>query len=201
MTVGSPIRAIDPSSVRPSSFMALLLMHALHRGTIVSQRASSNPFAHSVRNLEVILLRHAVVRAVESHVRDTVVALDAGGFLKTLGNIGADFTENGNLALEDFFLGACGHVAGDVADKALAGLFVPDTFPQGAGSVEIFGTDFTQESDGVRGEVAVNFVKVDGAVLETDRFNRRQIIGAGTLVEESHVPIALKVAHAVIGSG
>jgi len=47
------------------------------------------------------------VRAVESNVRDAVVALNARGFLNTLGNIGADFTENGDLALEDFFLGAC----------------------------------------------------------------------------------------------
>lgn len=141
------------------------------------------------------------MRAVESNVRDAVVALNAGGFLNTLGNIGADFTENGDLALEDFFLGACGHVAGDVADEALAGLFVPDTFPQGAGSVEIFGTDFTQESYGVRGKIAVDFVKVDGAVLETDRFDGRQIIGARTLVVESHVTIALKVANAVAGSG
>lgn len=176
-------------------------MHALHWGTIVSQRTSPDPLTHAVRDLEVIVLGHAVVRAVESHVRDAVVALNAGGFLNPSSNIGADFAENGNLALEDVFLGACGHVAGDVTDEALAGLFVPDTFPQGAGSVEVFRANFTQESYGIGGEIAMDFVEVDLAVLETNGLDRRQIVGAGALVVESHVAIALKIAYAVVRSG
>ena len=176
-------------------------MEALARGPVVRLRRQSHFGAHAVGDLVLVAARHAVVGAVEAHVGDTVVTLDAGGFLEAGGEVGADLAEDGDLTFEDFFFAAGGHVAGDVADETLLGGFVEDFFPQVAWGVEVFRADLGEEGYGVGGEFAVDFVEIDGAVAELDRFDGGKVVRAGTLVVESHVSITLEVSYTVFGSG
>lgn len=137
------------------------------------------------------------MRAVEAHVLDAVVALDARGFLHTSGHVLADFAEYGDLALDHLRVFAPLHVATDIADEALPGALVPHTLIQDARGVEVLGADLAQEGYGFAGEVAVDLVEIGAAVLEGDGLDRGEVVGAGALVVERHVAVALEVGHAV----
>ena len=176
-------------------------MEPLARGAVVRLRRQPHFGAHAVGDLVLIAARHAVVGAVEAHVGDAVVALDAGGFLEAGGEVGADFAEDGELAFDDLFFAAGGHVAGDVADETFLGGVVEDFFPQVAWGVEVFGADLGEEGYGVGGEFAVHFVEIDGTVAELDRLDGGKVVRAGALVVKSHVSVTLKVGYAVFGSG
>ena len=176
-------------------------MEPFARGPVVRLRRQSHFGAHAVGDLVLVAAGHAVVGAVEAHVGDAVVALDAGGFLEPGGEVGADFAEDGDLAFDDVFFAAGGHVAGDVVDEALLGAVVEDFFPEGARGVEIFGADLGEEGYGVGGEFTVNSVEVDGTVAELDRLDGGKVVWAGALVVESHVSITLEVGYTVFGSG
>ena len=86
-------------------------MKALTRGAIVGLRRQAHLGAHPVGDFVFLAAGHAVVGAVEAHVGDAVVAFDAGGFLEAGGQVVAHFAEDGDLALEDLFVAAGGHVA------------------------------------------------------------------------------------------
>lgn len=91
-------------------------------------------------------------------------------------------------------------MAADVTDETLAGFVVPDAFPESTRCVEVFGADFAEESHGIGGELAVDLVEVDGALTEFNGFDRGEVVGAGALVVEGHLAVALEVADAIAGS-
>ena len=199
----SPVRggAIYPRPVRARARRTLLRVKPLARGAVVRLRRQAHFGAHAVGHLVLVAAGHAVVGAVEAHVGDAVVALDARGFLQAGGQVRADFAEDGDLAFEDFFFAAGGHVAGDVADETLLGVFVEDFLPQDAWGVEVFRADLGEEGYGVGGEFAVDFVEIDGTVSEFDGLDGGEVVRAGTLVVEGHVSVTLEVGHTVFGSG
>lgn len=164
---------------------------------IVTQRHAG----HAVRRPVPARPRHPVVRAAEAQIRDAGVPRHARGFLQTRGQIVGHLAEDGDLALEGFLVATVGHVAGDVRDEAVLGGAVEDLFPEGAGRPEVFGADLGEEGHGGAGEVAVDFVRGDGALAEVDGFDGGDVVGAGSLVVEGHAAVALEVAHAVAGAG
>ena len=177
------------------------LVRASARSAVVQSLAACLVGVHAVGALVASIVSHSVVRAVEAQTGDAGVALDAGSLLKTSGKVVGDLTEDTNLALDDLLNSAVAHVATDVADEALASTLVPDLLPQGAGSVEVFGTDFAKEADSLADEVAVNLAEVDGALAEGDGLNRAEVCRARTLVVEGHVAITLEVGGAVGSAG
>lgn len=170
------------------------------RSAIVSRHATSLVGVHAVGALVAAIVRHAVVGTVEAQTSNARVTLNAGSLLKARGDIIGNLAENGDLALDDLLAGAVAHVAGDVADHALAGALVEDALPQCARGVEVLGADFGQEADGVADEGAVHLVEVDAAVAEADGLDGAEVSGAAALVVEGHVAVALEVATAVRGA-
>ena len=175
-------------------------MKPLARGAVIRLRRQAHLGAHAVGDFVLVAAGHAVVGAVEAQVGDAVVTLHARGFLEAGGEVGAYFAEDGDLAFDDFFFAAGGHVAGDVADEAFFGVFIEDFLPKIAGGVEVFGTDLGEEGYGVGGEFAVDFVEIDGTLAELDRLDGGEVVRAGTLVVESHVAVPLEVGYTVFGS-
>ena len=156
-----------------------------------------SPLRHAVGVPAFGVFGHAVVGAVESHIRDAVVALDASGLLYPRGEVSTDLAEDGNLALEYFLVGADRHLAGDVVDEALFGTVVKDLLPQCSGGIEVFGPNLGQEGDGIAGELVVDFVQLDGSLTELDRIDRAEVIWSRALVEECHLAIALEISMSV----
>lgn len=183
-TVGGTVRSVDNGS----------LVRALGRGAVVVGDGPSDVGGHAVGISVLLAAGHAVVCAVEGQFGDTIVTLDAGGFLKAGGDIVGDFAEDADLTLDDFFLVAILHVTRNIADEAFTGWFIPDFLPEGARSVEVFRTDLGEEGDGIAGEVAVSLVKVNGSFAELDGLDRGKIVGAGSLVEERHLAVTLEVS-------
>lgn len=201
LAIRNTVRSIYPRSISPRLVPAFLPVRAFRRCAIVAYRAGADLGSHAVRYPVPILGRHAVVGAVEAEVGDAVVALDTGGLLHAGGEVLGDFAEDGDLALDDLFALAVGHVAGHVAHETLLGVFVEDLLVKDAWGVKVFGADFAKEGDGVAGELAMDLVEVDGALTELNGFDGREIIGSRALVEESHVTVALEVGNAVVGAG
>ena len=85
----------------------------------------------------------------------------------------------------------------DVVHQTFFGTIIIHFLPQSARSVEVLGHDGGEEGHSLADELAVDLVEVNGPVLELDRFDRRQIVGAGALIVEGHVAIALEVGHFV----
>lgn len=170
------------------------------RSAIVRRHATSLVGVHAVGALVATIIRHAVVRTVEAQTSDARVSLNASSLLEARGDVIGNLTEDGDLALDNLLTRAVAHVAGDVADHALAGALVEDALPQGARGVEVLGADFGQEADGVADEGAVHLVKVDAAVAEADGLDGAEVGGAAALVVEGHVAVALEVAAAVRGA-
>lgn len=77
----------------------------------------------------LLVARLTIVCAVEAQVGYSVVALDAGGFLQTGGNVVRNLAKDGNLALDDLRVAACGHVAGNVGDEAILGPVIKHLLP------------------------------------------------------------------------
>jgi hypothetical protein len=111
--------------------------------------------SHAVGNLQVLGLSHTVVGAVEPQLSNTWVPLDIHSLLHARSDVFGHFPEDGDLALENFWLGNSPHVPGDVLDKALLGAVVEDLLPQGARGVEVFWADLREECDCLAGEVSV----------------------------------------------
>ena len=149
------------------------LVSAFCWGAVVVGDGPSNVADHAVGVSVLLTAGKAVVCAVEGQFGDTVVTLDAGSFLETGGDVVGDFTEDGDLTLDDFFLVAVLHVTRDVADETFASWLVPDSFPESTRSVEVFGTDLGEEGDRVACEVAVSLIKVDGTFTEFDGLDGR----------------------------
>ena len=139
--------------------------------------------------------------AIEAHVLDAVVSLDPDCLLDAGSHVLGDFTEDGDLTLDHLGLSAACHVAGDIADETLLGAFIPDAFPEGAWSVEVFGADLAEEADGLADEVAVNLVEIHATVLEGDGLDGGEVVGAGALVVEGHAAVALEVCDTVASAG
>lgn len=189
--------AIYPCPIRARPIRLALHGRALHRRPIISLRTHSHLGSHAIRDPILVAGRHAVMRAVEAHVADAVVALDARGFLHTSGHVLADFAEDGNLALDHLGVFAPRHVAADIAYKALPGALVPHALVQDAWGVEVLGADLAEERYGFAGELAVDLVEVGAAALERDGLDGGKVVGAGALVIERHVAVALEIGHAV----
>lgn len=177
------------------------LMRPLNRGAIIIRLTEAHLPTHPIRIPQLLILRHPIMRTIEAQSGNPVVPHDARSFLQTSRDVIADFAENADMALDDFFVGAVGYVAGDVLDEALLGAFVPDALPQGAGGVEVFGPNFREEGYGLACEVALGFVEVDGAVAEPDGFDGADVIGSSALVVEGHGAVALEVGHVVGRAG
>lgn len=175
-------------------------LRALLRRPVVGLRTHAHLGGHAVGDPVLVARRHAVVRAVEAHVLDAVIALDARGFLDTSGHVLADFAEDGDLALDHLGVFASLHVATHVADEALPGALVPHLLIQYARGVEVLWANFAQEGYGFAGELAVNLVEIGAAVLEGNGLDGGEVVGAGALVVEGHVAIALEVGHTVGGA-
>lgn len=138
------------------------------------------------------------MRPVEQEVGNTIVTLDAGSLFETGGNIFRDFSEDGNLSLDDFRFSTRRHVSADSLDESVLGPRVEDTVPKDSRSVEVFRVNRRQEGAGVRQETfAVDLVEVDGSLSELDGVNGRQVVGSTSLVEEGHLSVTLEVAHSV----
>jgi hypothetical protein len=167
------------------------------RSTVVHAHSASLLRVHAIGTLVGAIIGHTVVRAIEAQASDARVSLDTSRLLKTSGKVVRHFTEDSNLALDDLLDRAVAHVAGDVANEALAGALVPDALPQGARAVEVFRADLAEEADGFADEAAVDFVEVDGALAEGDGLDGAEVGGPGALVEEGHVAVALEVGDAV----
>lgn len=180
--------------------MAVLRTRALLRRPIVGLSAHPNLAGHAIGDPILVARRHTVVRAVEAHLLDAVVALDARGFLHTGGHVLAHFAEDGNLALDHLRVFAPLHVATHIANEALPGALVPHALIQDARGVEILGADLAQEGYGFAGELAVDLVEIGAAVLEGDGLDGGEVVGAGALVVERHVAVALEIGHAVGGA-
>ena len=84
-----------------------------------------------------------------------------------------------------------------VLDQAFFGTVIKHLLPQGARSVEVLGHDGGEEGHSLADELAVHLVEVNRPILELDRFDGRQIVGAGALIVEGHVAVALEVGHLV----
>lgn len=113
--------------------------------------------------------------AIETQIRDAIVALYSGGLLEAGSKIIADFTEDAYLALDHFLVGTILHVTRNIANKALARALIPDALPEGTWGVEILRADLGKEGDGIARELAVGFVKVNGALPELDGLNGTEI--------------------------
>jgi len=185
------------TSTFPPNTANLGLVRAIARSTVVQSLAAGLVRVHAVGTLVATVISHSVVRTVEAEARDAGVTLDTGSLLKTSGEVVGDLAEDTNLALDDLLDCAVAHMSANVADEALAGTLIPDLLPQGARSVEVFGTDLAQEADSLADEVAVDLAEVHTAVAERDGLDGAEIGGARTLVVECHVTITLEVANAV----
>ena len=198
-----PVCTIGRTAIYPQSFRALSVrgalagMHALLWSAVVAVPADPDFARHPVGDAILVRGRHAVVRAVEAHFPDAIVAFDARGFLDACGHIFGHFPEDGDFALEDLFGCASLHVAGNVVHETLLGALVPDSFPQGTGSVEVLGANLAQEGDSSAGEFTMDLVEVGAPVFEGDGLDGAQIVRAGSLVVEGHVPITLEIGNAV----
>jgi len=60
--------------------------------------------AGAVGSPKGFILGHTVVCAIELHVGDAVVTLDTSSLLKSLGNLIVNFSEDGDLSLDDLLL-------------------------------------------------------------------------------------------------
>lgn len=67
--------------------------------------------------------------AVELHFRNFVVALDTSSLLKARSNIGVNFLEYSNLALENLLVGADLHLPSDIIDEVRLCCVVKDLLP------------------------------------------------------------------------
>ena len=197
MAIGSPVctvRAIRTIGLQP-------LVHPLPRRAIVVRDTRPDLGLHPICISQLLIFGHPVVRTVELHIRDTLVSLDASRLLQPLRNIIADLTENSDLSLEDLLVGAGRHLTRDVADEAILGGVVEDLFPEGAWGVEVLRPDLGEKGDGNAGEVAVNFVQVDGAFTELNGLDGAEVVGTGALVVKGHATVTLEVAADVAGAG
>jgi hypothetical protein len=135
------------------------LMRAPPRRAIVLRPASAHLRQHAIRIAQLHILRHAVVRAVELHVRNAIIPLDTGCLLQPLRDVIANLAEDGDLSLEGLLVLADGHLAGDVIDEALFSAVIEDVFPKGAWGIEVFGTYLRKEGDSIADEVSRSMVR------------------------------------------
>jgi hypothetical protein len=177
------------------------VVRASARSTIVQALTARLIRVHAVGALVGAIIGHTVVRTIEAEASNARVSLDTSRLLKTSGQVVGDLAEDGDLALDDLLDGAVAHVAGDVADEALAGTLVPDILPQGAGAVEVFGTDLAEEADGFADEAAVDLAEIDGALAEGDGLDGTQVGRARALVEEGHIAVTLEIGDTVRCAG
>lgn len=185
----------------PPHLNNLVLVRTSARSTIVKSLTARLIRVHAVGALIGTIISHSIVRAVEAKTRNARVSLDTSRLLKTSGKVVRNLAEDGDLALDDLLDGAVAHVAGDVADEALASALIPDVLPQGAWGVEVLGADLAEEADGLTDEAAVDLVEVDGALAEGDGLDGAQVGWARALVEERHVAVTLEVGDAVRCAG
>ena len=150
---------------------------------------------------ELGLSSHTVVRTVEVQVGDAGVSLDAGSLLKPSRDVIGDFTEDSYLALDNLLLFAILHMARNVADETLPSVLIPDFLPQGARSVEILRRNLGKERNSATNKFAMNLISIRHARLVADRFNRRKIVRAGAMIQESHLTITLETTHVIFDFG
>ena len=194
--------AIYPQSIRARSVRrALAGMHTLLWSAVVAVPADPDFARHPIGDAILVRGGHAVVRAIEAHFLNAIVAFDARGFLDARSHVFGHFTEDGDFTLEDLFRRASLHVAGDVVHETLLGALVPDSFPQGTRSIEVLGANLAEEGDSSASEFTMDLVQVGAPVLEGNRLNRAQVVRARTLVVKGHVPITLEIGNTVSAAG
>jgi len=101
------------------------------------------------------ILGHTVVCAVELHVGDAVVTLDTSSLLKSLGNLIVNFSEDGDLSLDDLLLSAHLHFAGNVTDKSVTRRIVENLLPEVSWCIKVLSSYLRQEGNGLAGEISV----------------------------------------------
>lgn len=82
---------------------------------------------------------------VELEFVDVRVPLDSHGALNSLGEVGGDTSEDGNLSLDNLFVRHIGHVSRDILDKSFLGTVVKHLLPELSGELEVLVPDLGQE--------------------------------------------------------
>lgn len=181
-----------PSSINTSR--TKLSVSALAGSTVVVGDVLALSRADTIGISKGIILGHAIVCTVELHVGNAVITFDAGGLLKSLGNVIVNLSEDSDLSLDKFLLLTHFHLSSDVVDEPLTGWLVKYLLPKCSWTNEVFGSDLRQEGDGLALEMSVSLIIIHSSSSELNGINGAQIIGTGTLVEESHTAISLEVA-------
>ena len=82
----------------------------------------------------------------------------------------------------------------DVVDGALTSSIVHDIAEESARLLKVDRLDLGQVGNGTADKVGVDLVQVERARLALDGLDGREVVGATTLVVESHVAVTLEVA-------
>lgn len=176
-------------------------MRILARRTVVFGDRFAFRTAGAVGSPKRFILGHTVVCAVELHVGNAVITLDTSSLLKSLGNLVVNFSEDGDLSLDDLLLSAHLHFAGDVTDKSVTCRVIENFLPEVPWCVEVLSSDLGQEGNGLAGEVSVSLANVYGSSSELNRVDGAEVGGSRTLVVKGHVTISLEVAELEGGFG
>jgi len=147
------------------------------------------------------ILGHTVMRAIELHVGNAVVTLDTSSLLKSLSNLIINFSEDGDLSLDNLLLSAHLHFAGNVTDKSVTRRIVENLLPEIPWGVEVLSSDLRQEGNGLAGEISVSLTDVYGSSSELNRVDGAEIGRSRTLVVKGHITVSLEVAEFEGGFG
>ena len=131
--------------------------------------------------------------AIELHVCDTIISLNARGLLEPSLDVLVNCTEDSNLALQNLLIRADLHLPNNVVDETVSRWLVKHFVPKRAWRVEVLGSNLAQEGDSCALEVTVSLVKINGTLTELNGVDGTQIIGTRALVIESHRSVTLKV--------
>src|ERR1700733_5796473 len=132
LLMSSVRRVINAASLCNKSYIRQNSQGGIPRiwGTIVTNHRGLCLTRHTIRRPQTFVLCHSIVSAVELHFRNFVVALDTSSLLKARGNIGVNFSEYSNLALENLLVGADLHLPSDIVGEARLCCVVKDLLPQ-----------------------------------------------------------------------
>ena len=169
-------------------------MRALDRSTVVVGDTGADLAGHAIGIPHAWVLGHTIVCAVESHVGNTLVTLDASRLLESSGDVWVNLSEDGDLALENLLVGADLHLAGNIVDEAVLCAIIEDLLPQSTWGVEVLWSNLRQECDRLASKVAVSLVEVNYSLTKGDGVDRAEVILTSTLVVEGHAAITLEVA-------
>lgn len=174
-----------------------LRVSARNGSAVVASLAECWQIIASVGGTQALLLRHAIVNAIELQTCDAGVTFDTCCSLEAARKILANFAEDGDLALDDILFADGRHVTRDRLDEALPRLLVEDLLPKSTWRIKILWPDLGEEGNSFTGELSVGVVQVDRTLPERDGIDRAEVIGPRTLVVECHVSVALEVRHVV----